>query len=395
MIRASLAESLVKFLNINEEPLESISNKFNQELDFNDKLTAITGIYLLLTDDLLSYPQQIVAVWMLYNEFKNQPIKSHPFAPIFTALILSEKKSPQLREILVSVMSGNGFGGAEKESVNTILSAGFKFQKLPDPSIERSHVTAPRISPVIVSPQPDPTAEQLTHDEVLLKILQNDAFWSSFEAPLIRPSPDISPIFEGELTPIESFSSPEFLYDAAANSGTKNPFLMLLVKAADNKLKQQQITSLISEFNKDPSIFDENQFPQNKFASLIENNLDVAKEVVAKLGARKPQILKMLQGLDITVNSIEVVKHFMNNGNPPIDFLQGYARNSIKIIQGIKELQNSMRKTRIFCKFMTYLLSVNIQFTEGLVEDLQQFCKEMAPKNIKETQELLDMLDHK
>ena len=398
MIRQSVAESLVQMLNISDASLESISNKFNQEFDFNDRLTALTGISLLLTDGLLSFPQQIVGVWILYNEFKNQPIKSHPFGAIFNTIFLAQQTSPfvspQLKDILVSIISGNGFSGAEKESVKTILASGFKFPKMSDPGIERSPNPIVRISPVIVSNQPDPTAEQLTHDQVLLKILQNAAFWSNYDAPLIRPSPDISPIFPDELSPIESYNSPEFLWDAATNSGTKNLSIMLLAKAADNKLKQQQINSLIAEFNKDTSIFDENQFPQNKFASLIENNVELAKEIVAKIGARKPQILKQLQSLDVTVNSIDVVKNFMLFGNPPADFLQGYARNSIKLIQGIKEVQNSVRKTRIFSKFMGLLISNGKPFTEGLVNDLKQFCNEMASKNIKETRELLEQLDH-
>ena len=394
MIRHSAAETLVSILNIMDQPLESISTKFNQEYDFNDKLTAITGISLLLTDGLLSFPQQIVAVWILYNEFKTQPIKAHPFGNLFTNLFLSQQTiilSPQLRDILASVLSGNGFGGAEKESVNSILSASYKFSKQPDPATEKPAHILPRISPVIVSNTPDPTAEQLTHDQVLLKILENDAFWSNFEAPLIRPIPEISPIFEGELTPIESYNSPEFLYDAATNSA-KNPVLMLLVKAADTKLKQQQVTQLIAEFDKDPSIFDESQFPQNKFAGLIENNPEVAKQVVAKLGARKPQILKQLQALDVTVNSIEVTKHFMTNGNPPEHFLQGYAKNSIKLILGIKDTQTMIRKTRIFCKLMIYLLTTKQKFTDGLVADLKQFCSDLESKNIRETQELKDML---
>ena len=398
MIRQQTAESLIKFLNTVSEPLESISTKFAAEFDFNDKLSSLTGISLLLTDGLLSFPQQIVAVWILFNEFKTQPIKSHPFGPIFTNMFLAQQAnpqsiSPQLREILASVLSGKGFNGAEKESINTILSAGFRFPAQREPVIDRIVQTTPRISPVIVSSIPDaPVSQQISHDQVLLKILTNDAFWSNFEPPFIRPIPEVSPIFEGELCPIQSYSSPDFLYDSASNNNVKAPILMLLAKSADGKLKQQETNVLINEFRKDHSIFDENQFPQNKFATLIENNPDIAKEIVATLGAKKPQLLKQLQSLDITVNSVDVVKYFMNRKTAPVDFLQGYARNSIQLIKAIKDNSTMTRKTRIFCKLMCYFKEIQCPFTDGLTADLKQFCSDLSSMNINELQNLRDLL---
>jgi hypothetical protein len=398
MIRQSAAESLIKLLGTTTESLEAISNKFNTEYYFNDKLASLTGISLLLTDGLLSFPQQIVAVWILFNEFKNQPIKSHPFGPIFQNLFLAHQAnpvyiSPQLRDILASILSDKGFSGAEKESINTILSANYNFPAQKEPTIDRSVQITPRISPIIISNTSDaPPSQQISHDEVLIKILTNDSFWSNFEPPFIRPIPDVSQIFEGELCPILSYSSPDFLYDSAACSNVKAPIMMLLAKSADGKLKQQETNRLISEFKKDNSIFDESQFPQNKFATLIENNPDIAKEIVTTLGAKKPQILKQLQCLDITVNSVDVVKTFINSKTAPVDFLQGYAKNSIKLIQGIKDNSTMTRKTRIFCKLMIYFIEIKYPFTEGLVADLNQFCNDLSSMNINEIQKLREAL---
>ncbi|EAY10880.1 hypothetical protein TVAG_012460 [Trichomonas vaginalis G3] len=395
MIRQAVAELVIEILNNGDDTLETVSSKFNADFDFNDRISALTGISLLLTDGLLNYAQQIVGVYILFNEGKSQP--TNPFAYIYQTLLIVHQSnpnfiSPQLHEILSSVLNGNGFGPAAKESANTILSAGFTFPSQKEPILDKTPSVTPRISPVIVSNTPDTNCQHITHDQALLKILTSEIFWSNFEAPFIRPIPEIAPIFEGELSPIYSYATPEFLFDASSTTSAKSSILLLIAKAADTKLKPNESNVLISEFKRDSSIYDESKFPLNRFASLIENNPDVAKEIVVTLGNRKPSILKNLQSLDVTVNSIEVVRHFVLSGSPPADFLQGYAKNSIKLIQSLKDGQSALRKTRIFTKVMSIFKTSNYPFTPELVSDLKAFCTELASKSIKEAQDLLNML---
>lgn len=397
MIRPSVAKSVLEILNNVDDSLESIGTKFNSDFDFEDKVQALTGISLLLTDGLLSHSQQIVGIYILFNEGKQQPLKSHPFIQTLLNVYQSNANyiSPQLHEILSSILNGNGFGSASKESANNILSPHFQFPPQKDPIFDKTAAPNPRISPVIVSNTAETNCQQISHDEALFALLTSEIFWNNFEAPFTRPIPDIAPIFEGEmpeLVPIYSYNTPAFLFDAASTTSAKSSILLLIAKAADTKLKPNETNILISEFKRDTSIFDESKFPPNRFSSLIENNPDVAKEIVVALGNRKPQILKNLQSLDVTVNSIDVVRHFVLSGSPPADFLQGYAKNSIKLIQSLKDGQSALRKTRIFTKVMYIFKTSNYTFTPELVSDLKAFCTELATKNVKEAQDLLSML---
>lgn len=397
-MRIGAAETLIGILSSEEELLTDLSARFGNSFDFSDRINALTGTSLLLADGLLDHHQQFVAAWLLFSEYEVSSIQDHPFYCIFTMLhesLFTDPNfcSPQLHDLIQCILKGVNIDSVITQNIFTIFSNGFVF---PAASVGRTLISespdTERVSPIIFTEIDEPDRPCMTHNEILIQVLQDEAFWSSFEPPYIRHIPDLSPIFPGEPQIVQSFDMPPFLFDEGVTVDSRGAALTLITKATETKLKSGESDSLINELKKDPSLAEEAKISPSKISTLVENNSEVAKEIIVILSPKKPSIVKALLALDVTAASIDVVKHFLISEKTPESFLEDYLTNVIKVISAVRDNQTMGRKARMLCKMMGFVLQNGYQLSDSMCIDLHSFCIDPRIKSLKEAQELDNIL---
>lgn len=396
MLRSGAAEALVSILSNDEDRLVDLAQKFISSFEFNDRISALTGTALLLTDGLLDHGEQIVAFWLLLSEGDLSPIQSHPFFSVFVALYTASVASPncispQLHSILLRVLTGIEVESVGEQPVKLIMSDSFDLPVAPHPRVDLGEPNpVSRTSPLLVVEEHVQTKDGLTQDQFLLELLQNESYWDSFSPPFARVVPKVCPIFPGEAAVIDSWTNPPCIFDEGVTVDSRAAATSLLLKATEAKLRQGESDTLIAELKKDSMLADE--LPIAKITSLIENNVDVAKEVVTAIVGKRPAVLKGLLNLDVTVATADVVKHLIMSKNAPQEFLEAYISNSTKSLLAVRDNQTMARKARLFCKMMGFVVQNGAKLTPKMAIDLNSFCEDPRAKSIKEAQELNSIL---
>jgi hypothetical protein len=226
---------------------------------------------------------------------------------------------------------------------------------------------------------------------VVLRLLQDDTYWSSFEPPFAHPCPDVSAIFRDEIAFVDTVSVPQFLYDDGAPIDSRLSIVALISKAADGKLRQSEAESVLTRVRTDATLAEEAQIPTSKLHVLIESNLDIAKEViVATIG--KPAVVDALLHVDVSPASVDVVKHVLLSKQAPERFLGDYVKIATPALSGIQNVQLRLRKARMFCKMMSLVIQSGARLTTDIALDLNAFCEDHKTKGVKEAQELNSIL---
>ena len=388
----SKAIKLLKILNLTNIPLITVKENFDEIFNLFEKSTLFLSLNYLLLDDLLNFSQQIISIYLIYYEYKNIEIKLHPYYNLFLILYQNKKTliSPQLYEILTLILIENGFKNLDTLSVISILSTTNLLNEqnsLKDIDFEFNK----RISHILISNNINDLKINNENDEIILIFLQSKWFFEEFKPNLLIPSPEISNLFEEEINPLLNFHQLDFIFDNNNSIGIKNSILLLLNRAPDSKLRPNELISVIKEIQRDPNIFDETKISQNKFNSLVENNPEIIKEIILLNGLKKPQLIKLLLSLDISVSSIDIIKHFIINISHSQDFLLNYIKNIIKILNNIKDLHIFTRKSRMFCKLLVFFIHSGIKFKFEIINEIKLFSQEQSLKNIKEIQELINL----
>lgn len=208
--------------------------------------------------------------------------------------------------------------------------------------------------------------------------------------PTVHGCPDVCPVFRDEVCFIDSYSNPRFLFDDGVPVDSRSSVTALITKAIDTRLRQGECDSLLAQLRIDPSLADDVAIPSAKIASLIENNPEIAKEVILA-SVKKPGVVKAVLGADVTLASVDVVKHLIVSRQAPGNFIETYIMNSTKALAVIQNQQLRGRKARFFCKMITFIIQSGEKLTPTMIMDLNSFCVEKA-KTVKEAQELNTLL---
>jgi hypothetical protein len=219
MLNHEAALSLVSLLSNDSDPLSVIASQFSFSLDTRTRMTALTGLSMLLVDLLLDHAQQIVATWLLFNEFQTIPLSDNPFLPVFAFLFelrftSPNACSPQLYDILACILGAAQPDKLGEFSVGAIFGPAFAFSapKIASPAAPKG--CAARVSPVLVE-RVENAGEQLAQPAVLAELLADAALYEDFDPGFVRPPPAVSPLFQGELaeTFVAAFANRKFLFD--------------------------------------------------------------------------------------------------------------------------------------------------------------------------------------
>jgi hypothetical protein len=219
MLTQEAASYVVSLLSNDTDPLSVIASQFVSSLDTRTRMTALTGLSMLLVDLLLDHEQQIVATWLLFNEFQAIPLSDNPFLPVFAFLFdlrLSSPNScsPQLYNVLACILGAAQPDRLADLSVRAVFSPAFEVPASKIVAVPKGFIA--RASPVIVERGENP-GDQMSQSAVLAELLADAAVYDDFDPGFIRPPPTVSPLFQGELAGsfVASFSTPKFLFDAS------------------------------------------------------------------------------------------------------------------------------------------------------------------------------------
>lgn len=443
MLRSDAAQQLVSLLSNETDSLASILDQFDELFDFNDRILSLTACSLLILDGLLDHKQQFVAVWILYSEYDlatcsfpaisdsqsekqdNIQITNHPYFSVFKSIFdcFSSKPnifSPQTCLLVTCILAQENLDFISQEPICKIYSKNFNF---PQPKIfwtEDSKVCE-RISPVLIAFNDDQSPNSMSanlntnsntsnfpytvesnenniimsHNEVIIEILQDDTFFSNFEPILIRPVPDVSPIFQGEPEYVHTSENPPFLLDEGLMANSRQIAIELLKKAITKKLRSNEIDSLINHLKKDDgTLIDDAKIPNAKISSLIENNSEIAKYVIQNLIPKKPSVLKILACVEVSAASVDVVRHILTSVPEELtkDFTDNYIANSTKSILSIKDNPTMLRKARIFSKMIGFIVQNGYNLSSSSIFEMNSFCEEPKIRDLKEAKDINEIL---
>jgi hypothetical protein len=320
-------------------------------------------------------------------------ITTHPFYPLFISLSEPAHSSPhalspQLHDLLGCIIHGVPIPSLGHHSLRSLLSSHFTFPDFSTDTFPEPPAVPDRTCPVLVLTE---GGGSLTHSDVLIHLLQDDAYWTDFEPPFGHPSPDLCPVFREEVGFVDSCLAAPFLCDDGAPLDSRLSIVALIAKAADGKLRQSESDSVIARLRSDPTLAEEAQIPPAKLPTLIELNQEIAKEViVATIG--KPGVQDGLLHADVSVASVDVVKHLVISKQAPERFLANYVRMSTNALSGIQNPSVRTRKVRLFCKMMSFVIQSGEKLTRDIMLDLIGFCDDHKTKGVKEAQELTTLL---
>ena len=231
--------------------------------------------------------------------------------------------------------------------------------------------------------------------KLLFEIFLEDAFWKDFDTPLLIPSPEVSPIFEGEIEAIQSYDNPPFIFDEGVTVDSREAAIALARKSTETKLRSGESNSLVKKLQDDSSYIKEIPITSLKF--LIENNKEVAKEVIKYYALQHDKkqkseydktISEILLNIELTASSIDVITSYIISGYASEDFLDKYIHHTTQAILKIRDNQTMFRKARLFCRMMSYIIQNNINLNNIMILNLNSFCQDNRTKSIKEAEDL-------
>ncbi|KAK8875411.1 hypothetical protein M9Y10_005576 [Tritrichomonas musculus] len=400
MLERQVAENFVDLLSNNTDTLSTISSKFHSSFDIRNRMIALAGISMLLSDGLLEHSHQIVAAWLLFSEFNKVPINDSPFLPVFVHLYNEVRISnpnfcpPQLYDIVSCILDSGDTDKIGSMTLKSIMSNNFSLPNSTSINLSAPKQYQPRISPVLSEKVESPESEVMSPSQILVELLTDSTIYNDFEPIYIRPAPEVTPIFPGEIqdTFISSFDSPPALFDEYVSLNSKESAVSLIRKAIDTQLTSAEVDSLSREIKKNPELSLEADLSNSQIDSLIENNTAIAKDIVSFLVKRNDNLLEQLALVQLTPAKAQVIQEILIDPDLPTPQFEGYIYKSMNTIKSIQKNETYLKCLALFFGMLCTAFNKGVQFGVDLLVELYSFC--VLPKNesLKESQDLAFLL---
>ncbi|OHT13062.1 hypothetical protein TRFO_03487 [Tritrichomonas foetus] len=427
MLDRQVAESFVELLSNQTDSLSTIYSKFHSSFDVRNRMVALTGISMLLSDGLLEHPHQIVATWLLFREFNKVPIHDSPFLPVFVHLFNEVRITnpnfcpPQLYDIVSCILDNGDTDAIDNLTLKAILSPNFSIPNSTNINLSAPKAYQARISPVL-SKEIEKTENGninsnssnsnlnalgshstsnsnlervvMTPSQILVELLSDPTIYNDFEPPYVRPAPEITPIFPGEVqqTFISSFDTAPALFDEYVSLNSKEAAVSLIRKAIDNPLKPAEIDSLSRELKKNPELSSEADMTSSQIEMLIENNPPIAQEIVLYLVKKNDKLLDQLASVALTQSKAKVIKEILVNPDLQAAQFENYIYKAMNTIKTINNNENYLKSVSLFCQMLCEAFWEGKRFGVDLLVELYSFCVEPKNESLKESQELASLL---
>ena len=412
MLSQQELESLLNLMKEPNKPFETIAISFYKTFTKADQFKAGCVICMLIQDNLLTQTQRMVGFYLLYDIYRNEGQATTPFVPLVLEIVeqthdLAERKF--LLQFLSSLPKD-----LPKQSVQSFLLSDSAeneehLQHLPDlEAFHRMHQeSAPAVSaaaalgvrPNVKDPchwiddisnfgSSESSLESLELKAEELTLLSLEPAWARPVPPLLEPTVD--EVFW--LTPSHLLSEPLWDYSMCVDTSRGTEVKELIAKAVKTPLPANQAQAIVDGLSQDAKLVYHCGMTPAKLPELVENNPQIAVEVVLKLmgSSQMSAYFGALVNMEMSLHSMEVVNRLTASVDLPPEFVQLYISNCIASCENIKDRYMQNRLVRLVCVFLNSLIRNKTINVSDLFIEVQAFCIEFS--RIREAASLFRLL---
>ncbi|KAG5307160.1 CNO11 protein, partial [Acromyrmex insinuator] len=428
------SKDIVKLLDLlNEEnldtTLENLCNQLHQSFPKEERFNVGTVLLLQLqqVDLLPKHTQRVVALTLLFDLYRGEPLASTPFASVFVQMLKSQEDvnngsskpsnhtghipflSNCEKNLLVNLMGYNQ-KDVIKKTPRQIVDE-FSFSTVPSIDLTNLQLQLaehqselPAVSKCgnpIILPDMDHSKGTEYDAATVRNIIENLA---TGDPPLCRQSyrPEflrlVPPIYHSinEIAWFHITEPTQFTVEYDPSMCVSNCVSFearkLMGKAFKNVLTLMQQQNLISELEKDPKLVYHIGLTPPKLPDLVENNPLIAIEVLLKLmqSSQITEYFSVLVNMEMSLHSMEVVNRLTTTVDLPTEFVHLYISNCISTCETIKDRYMQNRLVRLVCVFLQSLIRNKIINVQELFIEIQAFCVEFS--RIREAAALFRLL---
>lgn len=426
-------KALIKLLDLLDEEnldttLESLCNQLHQSFSKENRFKVGTILLLQLQhiDLLPKQVQRIIALTLLFDLYKGEPLASTPFASVFVQILKQESTNNENSKLASHTGHIPLLSQCEKNLLLNLLGYNHKdiMKKTPHQIMDEfSFVSASSID--------------LTNLQLQLAEHQSELpSVSKCGNPVILPDMDHSKETEFDETTVRNITEalivgdpplckqsyhPEFLrlvpplyhsineiawfnvteptqftieYDASmcVSNCAGAEARKLMGKAFKGVLTLPQQQHLVNELENDPKLVYHIGLTPCKLPDLVENNPLIAIEVLLKLmqSSQITEYFSVLVNMEMSLHSMEVVNRLTTTVDLPTEFVHLYVSNCISTCETIKDRYMQSRLVRLVCVFLQSLIRNKIINVQELFIEVQAFCIEFS--RIREAAALFRLL---